>query len=123
MAGLGPQGLYVVFALPYKPAMDCTKALQLRIKDKHARVLRQMAREVNQVWNHVNAVSAKAARPFHGKPKFLSGYDLQRYTAGFSKCDGIAVGSGTVQLVCVEYATRRKQFKKTRLKDALNNSD
>ena len=28
-------------------AMDCTKTLKLRIKDKHANVLRQMAREVN----------------------------------------------------------------------------
>ena len=101
--------------------MDCTKTLQLRIKDKHARVLRQMAGEVNQVWNHINAISAKAARPFHGKPKFLSGYDLQKYTAGFSKCDGITVGSGTVQLVCVEYATRRKQFKKTRLNWRVSN--
>ena len=59
-----------------------TKTLQLRLKDKHAKVLRQMAREVNQVWNHINEVSAKAARPFHGKPKFLSGYDLQKCTAG-----------------------------------------
>ena len=101
--------------------MDCTKTLQLRIKDKHARVLRQMAREVNQVWNHVNAVSAKAARPFHGKPRFLSGYDLQKFTAGFSKCDGVSVGSGTVQLVCVEYATRRKQFKKTCLNWRVSN--
>ena len=101
--------------------MDCTKTLQLRIKDKHARVLRQMAREVNQVWNHINAISAKAARPFHGKPQFLSGYDLQKFTAGFSKCDGVSVGSGTVQLVCVEYATRRKQFKKTRLNWRVSN--
>ena len=92
-----------------------TKTLQLRLKDKHAKVLRQMAREVNLVWNHINQVSAKAARPFNGKPKYLSGYDLQKCTAGFSKCDGVSVGSGTVQLVCVEYATRRKQFKKTRL--------
>ena len=121
MAGLGPQGLYVVFALPYKPAMDCTKTLKLRIKDKHAKVLRQMAREVNQVWNHVNAVSAKAARLFHGKPQFLSGYDLQKYTAGFSKCDDVSVGSGTVQLVCVEYATRCKQFKKQRLNWRVSN--
>ena len=43
-----------------------TKTLRLRIKDKHASVLRQMAREVNQVWNHINATSAKAARPFDG---------------------------------------------------------
>ena len=71
--------------------MDCTKTLKLRLKDKHAKVLRQMAREVNQVWNHINALSAKAARPFHGKPKYLSGYDLQKFTAGYSKCDGIAM--------------------------------
>ena len=43
-----------------------TKTLRLRIKDKHASVLRQMACEVNQVWNHINATSAKAARPFDG---------------------------------------------------------
>ena len=94
---------------------------ELRIKDKHARVLSAMAREVNQVWNHINAISAKAARPFHGKPQFLSGYDLQKFTAGFSKCDDVSVGSGTVQLVCVEYATRRKQFKKTRLNWRVSN--
>ena len=98
-----------------------TRTLQLRLKDKHARVLRQMASEVNQVWNHINAISAKAARPFHGKPQYLSGYDLQKFTAGFSQCDGVSVGSGTVQRVCVEYATRRKQFKKTRLNWRVSN--
>ena len=101
--------------------MKATKTLQLRIKDKHAKVLVAMAREVNQAWNHVNEVSAKAARPFHGKPKYLSGYDLQKCTAGYSKCDGVSVGSGTVQLVCAEYATRRKQFKKTRLNWRISN--
>jgi len=101
--------------------MKATKTLHLRIKDKHAKVLRQMACEVNQVWNHINAVSAKAARPFSGKPKYLSGYDLQKYTAGYSKCDEVTVGSGTVQLVCVEYATRRRQFKKTRLNWRVSN--
>ena len=95
--------------------MNCTKTLQLRIKDKHAKVPCAMAREVNQVWNHINAVSAKAARPLHGKPPFLSGYDLQKITADHSTCDGVSVGSGTVQWVCVEHATRRKQFKKSRL--------
>ena len=98
-----------------------TKTLQLRIKDKHARVLCQMAREVNQVWNHINEVSAKAVRPYYGPPKYLSGYDLQKLTAGYSKCEGVAVGSGTVQLVCVEYATRRKQFKKHKLRWRVSN--
>ena len=102
-------------------SVKTTKTLKLRIKDKHAKVLCQMAREVNQVWNHINEVSAKAARPFNGKPQYLSGYDLQKCTAGYSKCDGVSVGSGTVQLVCVEYATRRKQFKKTRLNWRVSN--
>jgi len=96
-------------------AVNTTKTLRLRIKDKHARVLCQMAREVNQVWNHINEVSARAARPFSGQPRYLSGYDLQKLTAGFSRCEDIAIGSGTVQVVCAEYATRRKQFKKSRL--------
>ena len=73
--------------------MNFTKTLQLRVKDKHAKVLCQMAREVNEVWNHINAISAKAARPFHGKSKYLSGYDLQKFTAGYSKCDDVSVAA------------------------------
>ena len=42
--------------------MKTLKTLKLRIKDKHASVLGQMAREVNQVWNHINAISARGAR-------------------------------------------------------------
>lgn len=81
----------------------------MRLKDKHARVLVQMAREVNQVFNFCNETSRRAIRE---RCKWLSGYDLQKLTAGFSKCEGVTVGSGTVQLVCAEYATRRRQFKK-----------
>ena len=94
------------------------KTLKLRIKDKHARVLGQMAREVNQVFNFCNETSSRAIRE---RCKWLSGYDLQKLTAGFSKCEGVTVGSGTVQLVCAEYATRRKQFKKQRLNWRLSN--
>ena len=94
------------------------KTLKLRIKDKHASVLRQMAREVNQVFNFCNETSSRAIRE---RCKWLSGYDLQKLTAGFSKCEGVTVGSGTVQLVCAEYATRRKQFKKTRLNWRVSN--
>ena len=95
-----------------------TKTLQLRIKDKHANVLCQIAREVNQVFNFCNETSHRAIRE---RRQWLSGYDLQKLTAGFSKCDGVTVGSGTVQLVCVEYATRRKQFKKARLNWRVSN--
>ena len=95
-----------------------TKTLQLRIKDKHAKVLCQMAREVNQVFNFCNETSHRA---IHERQQWLSGYDLQKLTAGFSKCDGITIGSGTVQMVCAEYATRCKQFKKSKLRWRVSN--
>jgi putative transposase len=94
------------------------KTLKLRIKDKHKPALVAMAREVNQIWNYVNELSSRSIRE---RGKFLSAYDLQKYTAGFSKCDGVKVGSATVQLVCEEYATRRKQFKKARLNWRVSN--
>ena len=98
--------------------MNCTKTLKLRIKDKHARVLVQMAREVNQVFNFCNETSSRAIRE---RQQALSGYDLQKFTAGFSQCEGVTIGSGTVQLVCAEYATRRKQYKKARLNWRVSN--
>jgi IS605 OrfB family transposase len=98
--------------------MLAIKTLKLRIKDKHARVLGQMAREVNQVFNFCNETSMRAIRERH---QWLSGYDLQKLTAGYSQCEGVTVGSGTVQLVCAEYATRRRQFKKARLNWRVSN--
>jgi IS605 OrfB family transposase len=98
--------------------MLAIKTLKLRIKDKHARVLGQMAREVNQVFNFCNETSMRAIRERH---QWLSGYDLQKLTAGYSKCEGVTVGSGTVQVVCAEYATRRRQFKKARLNWRVSN--
>lgn len=98
--------------------MKAIKTLNLRIKDKHASVLGRMAREVNQVFNFCNETSMRAIRE---RNQWLSGYDLQKLTAGYSKCEGVTVGSGTVQLVCSEYATRRKQFKKLRLNWRVSN--
>ena len=98
--------------------MEATKTLKLRIKDKHAAVLSLMAREVNQVWNYCNETSSRAIRE---RREWLSGFDLQKLTAGYSKCEGVRIGSATVQLVCEEYATRRKQFKKARLNWRVSN--
>ena len=98
--------------------MDCTKTLRLRIKDKHAKVLSAMAREVNQVWNFCNETSHRAIRERH---QWLSGYDLQKLTKGFSKCGGVQIGSSTVQQVCEDYAKARKQFKKAKLRWRVSN--
>ena len=98
--------------------MESTKTLKLRIKDKHARVLSAMAREVNTVWNFCNETSRRAIRE---RCKWLSAYDLQKLTAGYSKCDGVQIGSATAQLVCEEYALRRRQFKKAKLRWRVSN--
>ena len=98
--------------------METIKTLKLRNKDKHAPALVAMACEVNQVWNYVNELSSRSIRE---RQKWLSAYDLQKYTAGYSKCDGVKVGSATVQLICEEYAARRKQFKKARLNWRVSN--
>ena len=102
--------------------MDLIRTLKLRIKDKHVAWLRSLAREVNQVFNFCNEVSMKASRPYVGAPKWLSGYDLQKLVAGATKGeDGFSIPSQTLQQVCEEYATRRRQFKKHRLNWRVSN--
>lgn len=39
-----------------------TKTLKLRVKDKHAKQLNQMARSVNFVWNYINELSNRSIR-------------------------------------------------------------
>lgn len=110
----------VVDSRPYRYSfgVPTIKTLKLRIKDKHASALRSMAREVNTVWNFCNETSARAVRE---KGRFLSGFDLQKLTDGFSRCDGVQIGSATTQQVCEEYATRRRQFGRARLNWRVSN--
>ena len=91
--------------------MLAVKTLKVRIKDKHAPVLRAWARSVNFVWNYINELSSRAIRE---RGLFLSAYDIQKYTDGASK--ELGLHSHTVQCVGKEYATRRKQFKKAKLR-------
>ena len=87
------------------------KTLKFRIKDKHAKVLNSLARDVNFVWNFCNDLSFKV---FQKEKKFLSGFDIQKYTNGATK-EGLNLHSTTVQSISSEYAIRRKQFKKVKL--------
>ena len=86
------------------------KTLKLRVKDKHAPLLLQTARQVNFVWNFINALSSRSIRE---RGKWLSAYDIQKYTDGASR--ELGLHSQTVQRVSVEYVTRRRQFKRARL--------
>ncbi|GGW59367.1 RNA-guided endonuclease InsQ/TnpB family protein [Alishewanella tabrizica] len=91
--------------------MKATKTLQVRVRDKHAKALSAQARQVNFVWNYVNELSARNIRE-HGR--FLSDFDIQKYTNGCAK--DLGLHSQTVQEVSKEYVTRRKQFKKAKLR-------
>ena len=93
----------------------CIRTLRLKVKGEAYGWLNAAAVEVNQVWNFANATSDRAARPFSGPAKWLSAYDLDKLTAGATECFE-RIGSDTIQRVNAEYATRRKQFKKVRLR-------
>jgi putative transposase len=82
-----------------------------RIKDSSCKArLIKMASSVNFVWNYCNEVSKRSVEY---NSKWLSGYDLDKLTAGCSK--DLGIHSQTVQSITKEYATRRKKFKKKKL--------
>ena len=89
-----------------------TRVLRLRLKDRHADALRAMARDVNLVWNYCNELSTKV---FQRERRFIGGFELQKYLNGASK-EGLGVGSAVFQEVADEYARRRRQFKKVKLR-------
>jgi hypothetical protein len=71
------------------------KTLKLRIKDKHATVLNQLARQVNFVWNYCNDLCFKYLQR---TGKFFSAFDLHAYTKGTSKA-GLDLHSQSVQAI------------------------
>src|SRR5262245_32303498 len=83
-----------------------------RIKDATSRKhLIKMAYAVHLVWNFCQEVCLLAWRREH---KFLSAYDLHKLIGGTAK--DLRLNTDTMQQVCTEYVTRRRQFKKLRLK-------
>ena len=88
-----------------------TKTLKVRVRDKHAPLLDGMARAVNYTWNYLNDLSNRSIKE---RGTFLSAYDMHPYTKGANK--GLGLHSQTLQCIASEYVTRRRQFKKSRLK-------
>ena len=83
-----------------------------RIKDATSgKPLGTMAEAINYVWNYCQEVSLLAWRR---DKTFLSAYDLHKLTAGTSK--DLRLSADTIQQVCTEYVTRRRQCKKIKLK-------
>jgi putative transposase len=93
----------------------CIRTLRLKVKSEAYAWLNAAAVEVNQVWNWANETSYKAARPFAGPGKWLSGFDLDKLAAGATDYFD-HIGSDTIQRVNAEFTTRRRQFKKAKLR-------
>jgi putative transposase len=96
-------------------AASFTRTLRLKVKAESYPWLNAAAVEVNQVFNWANETSAKAARPFACKPKWLSGFDLCYLCAGATKFFE-KIGADTVQRICTEYAAKRRAAKRVRLR-------
>ena len=93
----------------------CVRTLRLKVKREGYAWLNRAAIEVNQVWNYSNEISHKAARPYVGASRWLSAFDLDQLTAGATECFA-HIGADTIQRVNAEFATRRKQFEKVKLR-------
>jgi len=91
------------------------RTLRLKVKAEWYAWLNEAAIEVNAVWNFANATSYKAARPFAGPSKWLTAFDLDKLTAGATE-HFEHIGSETIQRINAQFATRRKQFKKAKLR-------
>jgi len=87
----------------------CVSTFQFKVR-RNQKFLRKTAPKVNYVFNYCNETSIAAIKRDR---KFLTGYDLQKLTAGTNKT--LKLNAQTVQMVCMEFATRRKQFTKRKL--------
>ena len=96
-------------------SVSVTRTLRLKVKPEASAWLNAAAAEVNAVWNWANEVSAKAARPFAGRPKWLSGFDLNNLSADATECFE-KIGAGTIQRVNGEYAVKRQAARRCRLR-------
>jgi putative transposase len=95
----------------YRPT--ATRALRLRVKDKHVAWLSGLAREVNTVFNYCNELSVKV---FERERRFLSGFDFWPFLKGATRGDcALHLPVQAVQEIAEEYGRRRRQHRKVRL--------
>jgi putative transposase len=92
-----------------------TRTLRLKVKTEGYAWLNEAAIEVNDVWNFADATTYKAARPFAGPSKWLTAFDPDKLTAGATE-HFERIGSATIQRINAEFATRRKQCKRAKLR-------
>lgn len=86
------------------------KTLKVRVKDKHSSQLNKMAVSVNFVWNYINELSS---RHINDKGKFLSTFEIHKYTVGANK--ELGLHSGTLHKIAERYVISRRSAKKRKL--------
>lgn len=95
--------------------MTASKTLRLKVKPDAWAWLDQAAREVNAVWNFANETTGKAAAPYSGKRKFLTGYDVMALAAGASSYFD-RISADTIQAVIAQHAVSRRSARRARLR-------
>jgi IS605 OrfB family transposase len=93
----------------------CTRTLRLKVKREAYPWLNAAAREVNATWNWANETSMKAAMRTDKLRRWMTGFDLNNLSAGASACFE-HITADTIQRVNGEFAAKRHQFKKLRLR-------
>lgn len=97
----------------YSSRSATVRVLRLRVKDKHAAWLAELAREVNTVFNYCNELSVKV---LERERRFLSGFDFWPFLKGVTRGDcALNLPVQAVQEIAEEYARRRRQHRKIRL--------
>lgn len=105
-----------------KPDDMVTKTLRVRIKDKHAALLRGMATDTNRVWNQINEMTRDAyLEPIPGFGwvpcgEWLSAFDVNARLNGYTKTHDVAINMFTVQEVSAAHAKARNQFRRSKLR-------
>src|ERR1700722_14432420 len=92
-----------------------TRTLRLKVRSEAYGWLSVAAVEVNQVFNFRNETALLAATRTDLKRKWLTGFDLCHLTSGASAYFA-RIGADTIQRVCTEYAQKRQQFKRVKLR-------
>jgi putative transposase len=109
---IGIKSSVAKFADPFVLYMRFHRGRRRAFQAGSAKFLRDLAREVNFVWNYCNELQITM---FNRERRFLSGYDFAKFTRGATK-EGLHLHSQTVQAIAEEYATRRRQFRRVRLR-------
>jgi len=102
-------------ASPEPTIETVVRTLRFKLRPESYSWLAKAAIETNFCWNFYNAVSFKAARPFAGPGKWLTGYDLCNLSSGATDYFE-PIGADTIQRIATEYAAKRSHAKKVKLR-------